>query len=428
LIKQESGVSFFRIWKRTLTAEHTVVEGVRLDENEQCVVVSVRPDVRRRQRCGRCGRPAPWFDAGRGRRRWRDLDHGVMRVFLEADAPRVECRWHGVTVAAVPWARHGAGHTHAFDRQAAWMASECSKSATAQLMRTSWRTVGAIVERVVADRDRAVDRLVGLTRIGIDEISYRKGQKYMTVVVDHDTAKVVWRADGHGKDVLHRFFDQLGAGRTARLTHISADGATWIAQVLAERAASAVRVMDPFHVIAWATDALDTERRASWNRARHQAADPDTARALKDSRFALWKNEADLTDRQAAKLTWIAATDPRLHRAWRLKEALRAVFTLAKTRPTAALTALDRWIGWARRCRIDSFVDLQRRIRRHHQAIRAALTTGMSNGLIESTNTKTRLIIRRGFGFHTADAIIALVMLTLAGDKPALPGRQPATE
>lgn len=351
-----------------------------------------------------------------------------MRVFLEADAPRVECRWHGVTVAAVPWARHGAGHTHAFDRQAAWMASECSKSATAQLMRTSWRTVGAIVERVVADRDRAVDRLVGLTRIGIDEISYRKGQKYMTVVVDHDTAKVVWRADGHGKDVLHRFFDQLGAGRTARLTHISADGATWIAQVLAERAASAVRVMDPFHVIAWATDALDTERRASWNRARHQAADPDTARALKDSRFALWKNEADLTDRQAAKLTWIAATDPRLHRAWRLKEALRAVFTLAKTRPTAALTALDRWIGWARRCRIDSFVDLQRRIRRHHQAIRAALTTGMSNGLIESTNTKTRLIIRRGFGFHTADAIIALVMLTLAGDKPALPGRQPATE
>ncbi|MFC6055042.1 transposase, partial [Streptomyces pratens] len=133
-------------------------------------------------------------------------------------------------------------------------------------------------------------------------------------------------------------------------------------------------------------------------------------------------------DRQAAKLTWIAATDPRLHRAYRLKEALRAVFTLAKTRPTAALKALDRWIEWARRCRIDAFVDLQRRIRRHYEAIRAALTTGMSNGLIESTNTKTRLIIRRGFGFHSADAIIALAMLTLAGDKPTLPGRQPATE
>lgn len=118
----------------------------------------------------------------------------------------------------------------------------------------------------------------------------------------------------------------------------------------------------------------------------------------------------------------------RLHRAWRLKEALRTVFTLARTRPTAALKALDRWISWARRCRIDSFVDLQRRIRRHYDAIRAALTTGMSNGLIESTNTKTRLIIRRGFGFHSAEAIIALVMLTLAGDRPTLPGRQVTTE
>nr|WTB28524.1 ISL3 family transposase [Streptomyces sp. NBC_00830]WTB28648.1 ISL3 family transposase [Streptomyces sp. NBC_00830]WTB29694.1 ISL3 family transposase [Streptomyces sp. NBC_00830]WTB29972.1 ISL3 family transposase [Streptomyces sp. NBC_00830]WTB31425.1 ISL3 family transposase [Streptomyces sp. NBC_00830] len=408
-----------------------VVEGVRIDENEQCVIVSVRPDARRRGRCGQCRRPAAGYDAGRGRRRWRCLDHGAVRVFLEADMPRVRCRSHGVVTAAVPWARHDAGHTLAFDQQCAWMAAECSKSAAAQLMRTSWRTVGGIVARVVADRDAASDRLAGLTRIGIDEISYRKGQKYMTVVVDHESGKVVWMADGHGKGVLAGFFDALGAERAARLTHISADGALWIAEALTERAPGAVRVMDPFHVVAWATDALDTERRASWNRARRQAQGAEgreQARALKDSRFALWKNADDLTDRQAAKLTWIAATDPRLHRAYLLKEALRAVFALAKTRPTAALQALDRWIGWACRCRIDAFVDLQRRIRRHYQAIRAALTTGMSNGLIESTNTKTRLIIRRGFGFHSADAIIALVMLTLAGNKPTLPGRQPATE
>jgi transposase len=339
----------------------------------------------------------------------------------------VSCREHGPTVIGMPWARRGTGHTTAFDQQTAWLAAKCSKSATAELMRTSWRTVGRIVERFVTDRDRAVDRLAGLRRIGIDEISHRKGQKYMTVVVDHDTAKVVWMADGHGKDVLHRFFDGLGT-RSARLTHVSTDGAGWIADVLAARAPAAVRVMDPFHVVAWATDALDTERRASWNRARRENTDRETARALKHSRFALWKNEADLTDRQVAKLTWIQATDPRLHRAWRLKEALRMVFTLARTRPTAALKALDHWISWARRCRIDTFVDLQRRIMRHYDAIRAALTTSMSNGLIESTNTKTRLIIRRGFGFHTADAVIALVMLTLAGPRPTLPGRQHATD
>lgn len=298
----------------------------------QCVIVSVRPDARRRQRRGSCRRPADRYDHGRGRRRWRDLDHGVIRVFLEAEAPRVACREHGVTAAAVPWARHGAGHTHAFDQQTAWMAAEGSNTATAQLMRTSWGTVGNIVERFVADRDRHTDRLNGLRRIGIDEISHRKGQKYMTVVVCHDSGKVVWKADGHGKSVLHALFDALGAERAGRLTHISADGALWIAEVLTERAPASLRVMDPFHVVAWATEALDTERRASWNRARRELGDAERARALKDSRFGLWKNKADLTDRQAAKLTWIAATDPRLHRAWRLKEALRAVFTLAKTR------------------------------------------------------------------------------------------------
>ncbi|MEU8925952.1 ISL3 family transposase [Kitasatospora sp. NPDC048545] len=417
----------FSIWKRTLMVENTVVEAVRWDESEQCVVASVRPDARRRGRCGLCQRPAPWYDRGRGRRRWRDLDHGAVRVFLEADAPRVACRRHGPTVAAVPWARHDAGHTRAFDQQAAWMAAECSKSAAAELLRCSWRTVGRIVERFTADRDRGTDRLAGLARIGIDEISYRKGRRYMTVVVDHDTCRVVRMADGHGTDVLTRFFDELGEVRAARLTHISADGAAWIAQVIAERAPGALRVMDPFHVVAWATEALNTERRASWNRARRELGDRERARALKDSRFALWKNAEDLTDRQVAKLAWIAATDPRLHRAWRLKEALRSVFALAKRRPTAALKALDQWIGWARRCRIPAFVDLQRTIKRHYDAIRSALITGPSNGLIESTNTKTRLIIRRGFGFHSADAVIALVMLTLAGPRPTLPGRQPTT-
>nr|QIY77592.1 ISL3 family transposase [Streptomyces sp. RLB1-33] len=385
--------------------------------------------ARDRNRCGICRRPARGYDQGRGRRRWRCLDAGTMKVFLEADAVRVRCREHGVVAAAVPWARHGAGHTLVFDQQVAWMAAECSKSAVAQLMRTSWRTVGAIVERFVADRDAGLDRLAGLRRIGIDEISYRKGQRYVTVVVDHDTRRVVWIADGHGKPVLQGFFDALGPERAAKLTHISADGAEWIAETVAASAPHALRAMDPFHVVAWATEALDAERRAAWNRARRQAADPELARKLKHSRHALWKNPEDLTERQQAKLAWIASTDPRLHRAYLLKEGLRTVFAIAPEQgPKAAIEALDRWLSWASRCRVESFTALARRIRRHRDAIVNAIIERLSNGLIESTNTKTRLIIRRGFGFRTADAIIALVMLTLAGDRPTLPGRQLASD
>ena len=106
------------------------------------------------------------------------------------------CKAHGPTVAAVPWARHGAGHTRDFDDQAAWLAVHVSKSAVGVLLRVAWRTVGAIVARVGADIDAKVDRLEGLVRIGIDEISYKRGYRYLTVVVDHDTGRLVWAAPG----------------------------------------------------------------------------------------------------------------------------------------------------------------------------------------------------------------------------------------
>ena len=241
---------FTTVLKSLVGCEQAVPEDAWFDEEAQALVVTVRPKSRFRRRCGICGTRCPRFDAGAGRRRWRHLDAAGLKLYLEADAPRVTCKRHGVVVAAVPWARHDAGHTRDFDQQVAWLATECSKSATAQLMRTAWRTVGSILARYQRDADAGIDRLAGLRRIGIDEISYRKGQKYMLVVVDHDTRRVVWMCDGHGKDRLGEFFDALGADRSRRLTHISADGAEWIAEVVAERAPNAVRAMDPFHVVA----------------------------------------------------------------------------------------------------------------------------------------------------------------------------------
>jgi transposase len=142
------------------------------------------------------------------------LDVGAVRAVVEADAPRVWCAEHGVVVAAVPWARHGAGHTRAFDAQVAWLAVHTARSAVCALMRIAWRTVGAIVARVWADTGGAPGRvraqLAGLRRIGIDEISYKKGHRYLTVVVDHDTGRLVWLADGRDGRVLGRFFDLLG--------------------------------------------------------------------------------------------------------------------------------------------------------------------------------------------------------------------------
>ena len=145
------------------------------------------------------------------------------------------------------------------------------------------------------------------------------------------------------------------------------------------------------------------------------------AKAVKDSRFALWKNPENLTTRQRAKLAWIAKAEPRLHRAYLLKEGLRLVFQLPRNE---AVHALDAWISWARRCRIGVFVKLQRTILAHRDTILASIEHGLSNGLIESVNTKIRLITRMAFGFTSPAALIALAMLTLGGHRPTLPGRR----
>jgi transposase len=417
-----------RVWAGLLGLEQTVVERVEFDQAAGRVVAHVRARRGQRRRCGRCGRRCGGYDPGAGRRRWRALDLGTVQAEVEADAPRVRCPEHGVVVAAVPWARHGAGHTRYFDAQVAWLAVQASKSAVTALMRIAWRTVGAIVDRVLADLVAGTDELDGLTRIGIDEISYRRGYQYLTIVVCHDTGRLVWAAPGRDRATVRAFFDALGPERTRELTHVSADGALWISDVVTEKAPQAIRCADPFHVVAWATEALDEVRRAAWNtaragqrpRARNKNAATGAARALKRARWALWKNPDNLTSAQQAKLAWIAANDPRLHRAYLLKEGLRVIFQLPADE---AGEALARWLGWAQRCRIPAFVALARRVRAHREPILASIEHDLTNALVESTNTKIRLITRRAYGFAKIEHLIALTKLSLGTFQPALPGR-----
>jgi transposase len=171
-----SGVS---VWKVLFGVEqHVVVEAVELevgDDGQVVVVASVRPVRRRASRCGQCLRRCPGYDRGQGRRRWRGLDLGTTRVFLESEAPRVRCREHGVVVAGVAWARHDSPFTAAFEDQAAWLAAHATATTVAELMRSSWRAVTRMVARVVAEARGRTDRLAGVVKVAIDEKAYRKG-------------------------------------------------------------------------------------------------------------------------------------------------------------------------------------------------------------------------------------------------------------
>jgi transposase len=173
---------------------------------------------------------------------------------------------------------------------------------------------GPNCHRVVAAAEAGRDPFAHLERIGIDEISYRKGQKYITVVVDHDSGRLIWAAPGRDEASLHRFFEAVGEQRSKRLRRVSRDGGSWIVNVLDQRCPQAIQCTDPFHVVKWATDALDEVRRAVWNQAR-RTGDVDVAQQLKGARWALWHNPENFTDRQQDTLEGLARTNRPLYRA-----------------------------------------------------------------------------------------------------------------
>jgi transposase len=403
------------VWKLLLGIERSVVEDVRVEL--EAVVVSVRPRAREKHRCGVCGRRCAREDSGEGRRRWRALDLGSTLAYLEADAPRVYCKQHRVVVAAVPWARHDSRFTIAFEDQLCWLAVNASKKAVAQLMRVTWRTVGSICARVATEALADRDLFAGLKRIGVDDFSHRKGHRYLTVVVDHDSGRLVWAAPGRDRKTVEKFLDVLGKERCEQLELVSCDMAESIAVAIAQRCPNAIRCVDPFHVIQLATDALDEVRREVWNEAR-RAGEIALAKDLKGARFALWMNAGRLTERHRLKLAHIQKTNKPLYRAYLISQQLRQIYRVSYQQ---AIQLLDAWLAWARRCRLAPFVKLAKTITKQRPGIEAAIQHGLSNARIEQVNTQLRLITRRAYGFRTPEALIALAMLTLGELCPPLP-------
>ena len=239
------------------------------------------------------------------------------------------------------------------------------------------------------------------------------------MVVDHHTGRLVWAHAGRNRQTVEKFLDLLGNARCQQIQLVSCDNAAWITGPIAERCPNAVICLDPWHIVKAATDALDEVRRAVWNEAR-RSGNLAHAKQLKGARFALWKKPEKLTERQQQKLAWIAKLNAPIYRPYLLKEQLRQIYHLPYT---DALALLENWLKWARRCRLEPFVKLAKTITEQRSRVEAALKEQLSNARVEQVNTQIRLITRRGFGYHSANAVIALAMLTLSGLCPALPGR-----
>lgn len=396
----------------------TVVVGDKLVEDGPRPVLTLTVRLRvGRLFCGRCGAPAPGYDQGEGERSWRHIDVGFARCVLRARVPRVECRDCGVTVARVPWARHDTAFTRDLEEVVVHDAVVSNKQAAADRHEVTWRAVDGMCERVLAEALGRVDLLDGLVAIAIDEVKYKKGQRYLTVVCDHVTGKVVWAAKGRSKETVNKFFDDLGEDRCRRLEFVTSDGAEWVTGVLAVRAADAVHRLDTFHVVGWAIDALDEIRREEWNVLRKAGA-AEVAKEFKGLRFLLRRNWEDLSWQQRDLLEALGKANKRMFRALQLKEELREIFAL---KPIAVKHALDQWLVYASRSRLASFVKLARTIRRWRASIEATIEWRLTNGLAESNNASIGRIRAAARGFHDPQAFITMVMLDRGGLTPPLP-------
>jgi transposase len=316
-----------------------------------------------------------------------------------------------------PGRGHGSGFTTSFEDTVAWLAVRTDKTTLSTLMRVAWRTVGAIVERV-SNAMRAVrSPLANLRKIGIDEVAYRKGHRYLTIVVDHETGRLVWAQPGRDEKTLRKFFRALKKEGRAKIELVSADAASWIGNVVREMCPDAVLCIDPFHVVSWATKALDEVRRAMWNDLRERG-EPERAKAMKNSRWALVKNPEDLTRKQRRKLRSIEEDNALLFKSYLMKEQLREIFRL---KGDEATFMLDEWLVWVGRSRNEAFKKVARAIRDNRVGIDCALTYGLSNARLESAATKLKLLTRMAFGFHSHAPLGELAMLKLGGLCPPLP-------
>jgi transposase len=411
------------VWDEVLDTEHAVVTRTYIERwprrdrpDEKVLIVVVEPDKAHQRRCPECGRRCRAVETDV--RRWRTLDVHGKRCFLESEIPRVDCPEHGKITAAVPWARHDDRFSIPFEDHSAWLAAQMPWTRASAELRITWEALAGIAARVAGDAEARLDRLEGLAMIGIDEKSWGKGSgKYLTVVTDHVRGKIAWITEGRSQETVGAFFDALGEERSARLTHVSADGAQWIHDVVRARAPQALICLDAFHVVKWAGERLDELRRRLAGELR-AAGREDQAAALGAGMWALRKKPESLTTGQRTALAGIASDNKPLYKGYLIKEQLREAF---KVKGEHGKTLLRGLIAWAHRCRIPEFAKLARTLTRYKDLIYATLDGGPSNGRAEALNAQINALITRARGFRSAAALIAMANYAHGGLCPDSP-------
>ncbi|HET7299805.1 MAG TPA: ISL3 family transposase [Oleiagrimonas sp.] len=354
-----------------------------------------------RMRCPECGaQEQPVHD--RLERTWRHLNFFQYKAFLHAQMPRVRCSSCGKTRQVdAPWSRPGSGFTILMEAFIVALCREMPMAAVARLLGISGDRVGRVLDYHV-ERARAKETYADVTQLGVDERSVRRGQRYVTLFHDASERRVLFGVSGRKADTFAAFAKDLTAhgGDPTAVATVSMDMSKAYQAGARAHCPNAKLCFDPFHVVALAHDALEQVRRAETK------CEPD----LKGSRWALLKDAGNWNLRQITLMHYLQRSTLKTARAWRLKEALRAVFAKVHA-PAQAEVDLKAWISWARRSRLAPFKRLGKSLRDHLDGILEHFRTGLSNGFVEAMNGLLKAAIARARGYGTDRRFITMAYL-----------------
>jgi len=373
---------------------------------EKCLEIDVVPRRNRKTICSCCDQPAPLYDRMKKERRFEFIPLWGYRVFLVYLMRRVDCTRCGVKVEQVPWARGKRELTDTYQQFLAHWGKKLSWKEVAVSFRTSWEKVFQAVEYIVEWGLEHRD-LSGVTAIGVDEIAWRKGHNYLTMVyqIDADNTRLLWIGKERTIKTLLRFFRFFGKGRSQELKYVCSDMWCPYIKVIKKKAGQALHILDRFHIVAKLNKAIDEVRAGEHRQMQKDGYEP----VLKNSRWCLLKRWENLTEKQDKTLTRLCNYRLKTARAYLLKLALQDVY-FATSREDAE-GRLKSWYSWAIRSQIDQVRKVAKTVKNHWNGILAWFDSGLSNGFIEAINGLIQSAKRRARGYRSTKNLINMAYL-----------------
>ena len=355
--------------------------------------------------CGSCGKRGPRYDT-QSARRFDFVPLWGIAVVLVYAMRRIDCRRCGVKVERLPWASGKRSTTHALELFLSRWAQRLSWKQVAEVFHVSWEKVYRSVEAVVAYGLKHRD-LTGIEAIGVDEVAYRKGHRYLTLVyqIDAGCRRLLHISEGRTVRSLLGFFRMLGRERSASIRYVCSDMWQAYLKVIAKKLPQAVHILDRYHIVANLNKALDQVRAEEAKRLKREGYQPH----LHQTRWCLLKRKANLTPKQRTRLRDLLQYDLKTVRAYLKVQALHLLWEYKS--PTWAGKFLDAWCADVMRSRIEPLKKVARSLRKHRPLILNWFVARKqySAGIVEGLNANVKLGFRKAYGFRSVEtAKIAL--------------------